>query len=153
MLEEILLSQRECIIIGDFNLPNIDWTLQRPTPAPGNKLMQLLADNNLPQHVHETTMQSNILDLVLSAEEELIVNLEITDEIGDHQAITFSIKTEHRNIASEKKTTTLEEQISMHCGLKLITKPLNNRLSEIITLGFEIFKSRVNDASRRHIPK
>ena len=69
--------------------------LQRPTPAPGNKLMQLLADNNLTQHVHETTRQNNILDLVLSTEEELIiVNLKITDKIGDHQAITFSIKTE-----------------------------------------------------------
>ena len=56
----------ECVIMGDFNLPNIDWTLQRPTPAPGNKLMQLLADNNLTQYVHETTRQNNILDLVIS---------------------------------------------------------------------------------------
>ena len=88
--------------MGDFNLPNIDWTLQRPTPAPGNKQMQLLADNNLTQHVHETTRQNNILDLVLSTVGELIVNLKITDKIGDHQAITFSIKTEKGNI-SEKK--------------------------------------------------
>ena len=66
--------------------------------------MQLLADNNLTQHVQETTRQNNILDLVISAEEELIiVNLKITDKIGDHQAITFSIiKTEKGNIASEK---------------------------------------------------
>ena len=74
MLEEILLSQHECVIMDDFNLPNIDWTLERPTPAPGNKLMQLIADNNLTQHVHETTRQNNILDLVISTE-ELIVNL------------------------------------------------------------------------------
>ena len=108
MLEEILLSQHESVTMGDFNLPNIDWTLQRPTPAPGNKLMQLLADNK-----HETNMQNNILGLVISTEEELVVNLKITDKIGDHQAITFSIKTEKRHIASEKKPTTLEEQISM----------------------------------------
>ena len=44
MLEDILLSQHECIIMGDFNLLNINWTLQRPTTAPRNKLMQLLAD-------------------------------------------------------------------------------------------------------------
>ena len=69
MLEEILLSQHECVIMGDYNLPNIDFTLQRPTTAPGNKLMQLLADNNLTQHVHETTRQNNILDLVTSKEE------------------------------------------------------------------------------------
>ena len=94
MMKEILISQHECVIMGDFNLPNIDWTLQRPTPAPGNKLMQLLADNNLTQHVHETIRQKNILDIVISTEEELIVNLKITNKIGDHQAITFSIKTE-----------------------------------------------------------
>ena len=52
MLEEILLSQHECVIMGDFNLPNVDWTLERPTPAPGNKLIQLLAYNNHTLHVH-----------------------------------------------------------------------------------------------------
>ena len=94
----------------------MDWTLQRQTPAPGNTLMQLLADNNLTQHVHETTRQNNILDLGISTEEELIVNLKIKDRIGDHQEITFSIKTEKGNISSEKKTTTtLVEQISMQC--------------------------------------
>ena len=38
MLEEILLLQHECFIMGDFNLLNKYWTLQRPTPAQGNKL-------------------------------------------------------------------------------------------------------------------
>ena len=28
-----------------INFQNIDWKLERPTPAPGNKLIQLLADN------------------------------------------------------------------------------------------------------------
>ena len=80
-------------------------TLERPTPAPGNKLIQLLAENNLTQHVHETTRQNNTLDLVISTEEELIVNLKITDKIGDHQGIKFSIKIEKGNIASEKGAT------------------------------------------------
>ena len=53
--------------------------------------MQRLADNNLTQHEHETTRQNNILDLVISTGEELIVNLKIIDEIGDHQAIEYSI--------------------------------------------------------------
>ena len=73
-----------------------------------------------------------ILDLVISTEEELIVNLKITDKICDHQAITFSIKTEKGNISSEKKTTTLEEQISLQCGPNLITIPLKNLLLEIM---------------------
>ena len=88
--------------MSDINLPNIDWTLQRPTTAPGNKLMQLLADNNPTQHVHEKTRENNILDRVISTEEELIVNLKITHKIGDHQAIKYSIKIEKGNMASEK---------------------------------------------------
>ena len=68
-------------IMSDFNHQNIVWTLQRPTPAPGNKLMQLVHA----QHIHATTRQNNILCLVISIE-EIIVNLK-TDKIGDHQAI------------------------------------------------------------------
>ena len=44
--------------------------------------------------MHGTRRQNNILDLVISTEEELIVNQKTADKIGDHQAITFSIKTE-----------------------------------------------------------
>ena len=112
--------------------------------------MQLLADN-LTQHVHETTRQNNILDLVISTEER-IVNLNLIDKIGDHQAIQYSIKTENGNIASEKNTT-YEEKNSMQYGLNLIDQtfeqPIVKNNSE---LGFEI--NRVNDASsRRHIPR
>ena len=61
MLEKILLSQSECVILGDFNLPNIDWTLQKPTPTPSNKQRQLLSENNITQHVHEITWQKAYL--------------------------------------------------------------------------------------------
>ena len=63
----------------------------------------VLADNNLTQHVHETTRQNNILDLVTSTEEELIVDLKTMDKIGDHQAIQYLIKIKNGNTASEKK--------------------------------------------------
>ena len=71
--------------------------------SPGIKLMPLLADNNLTQHVHETTRQNNKLDPFISTEEELIVDLKVIDKIGDHQAIQYSIKIEKGNMASEKK--------------------------------------------------
>ena len=125
------------------------------TPAPGNKLIQLLADNNLTQQVHETTRQkNNILDLVISTEEELIVNLKITDKIGDHQAITFSIKIENGNIASEKNSYNFRranfDAMWTELEYQTFEQPIVRNNAE---LGFEIFKNRVNDASRRHIPK
>ena len=54
--------------------------------------------------MHKTTRQNNVLDLVISTEEEIIVKLKIKDKIGDHKAIQFSIKTEKENIASEKNS-------------------------------------------------
>ena len=153
-LTHILLSQHECVIMSDFNLPNIDWTLERPTPAPGNKLMQLLVDNNLTQHVHETTRQKNILDLVISTEEELIVILKITDKIGDYLAIIFSTKTEKLNITSEKNNYNFRranfDAMRTELDYQTFEQPIVRNNAE---LGFEILKSRVNDTSRRHIPK
>ena len=61
--------------------------------------MQLHSDNNLKEHVHETTRHNNILHLVSSTEEELIVNLKIIDKIGDQLSTQYSIKTEKVNIA------------------------------------------------------
>ena len=102
----------------------------------------------------ETTRQNNILDLVISTEEELIVNLKITDKIGDHQANTFSIKTEMGNIASEKNNYNFRRanfdamRTELHC--QTFELPIIRNNAE---LGFEILKKRVNDASRRHPKK
>ena len=59
VLEEILLKQHECVIMGDFNLPHNVWSLQRSTPATGSKLLQFIADNGLSQHVQEPTRLNN----------------------------------------------------------------------------------------------
>ena len=80
--------------MSDFNIPHIDWSLQRPTPAPGSKLLQFIADNGLSQHAQEPTWQNNILDLVITTEEALLVTLQIKDKIGDRQAIQFSLQIE-----------------------------------------------------------
>ena len=120
----------------------------------GNKLMQLLADNNLTQHVHETTRQNDaILDLVISTEEKQIVNLKIIDKIGDHQAIQYSIKIEKLNMASEKINYNFRranyDSMRTELDYQTFEQPIVRNNAK---LGFEILKNRVNDASRRHIP-
>ena len=59
--------------MGDFNQPHIDWLLQRPTHARGSKLLQFIADNGLSQNVQGPSGQNNILDLVITTEEALIL--------------------------------------------------------------------------------
>ena len=99
---------------------------------------------------------NNILhmDLVVSTEEELIVNLKITDKIGDHQAITFSIKTEKGNIASGKNNYNFRranfDAMRSELDYQTFEQPIVSNNAE---LGFEILNNRVNDASKRHILK
>ena len=103
--------------------------------------------------MHETTRQNNILDLVISTEEELIANLKITDKIGDHQAIAFSIKIDKGNIAYEKNSNFRRvnfDAMRTELDYQTFEQPIVRNNAE---LGFEIFKNRVNDASRGHIPK
>ncbi len=54
-------------IVGDFNLPDIDWNVMN---APDNGISDVLMDcflgNNLTQFVREPTRGQNILDLVFS---------------------------------------------------------------------------------------
>ena len=104
--------------------------------------------------MHETTRQNNILDLVISTEEELIVNLKIRDKIGDNQAITFSIKIKKGNTASEKNNYNFRranfDAMRTELDYHTFEQPIVRNNAE---LGFEIFNNIVNDASRRHIPK
>ena len=66
------------------------------------QLLQFIADNGLSQHVQDPTSHNNILDLVITTEEALLVTLQIKDKIGDHQAIQFSLQTEKEETITEK---------------------------------------------------
>ena len=46
--------------------------------------------------------RTNVLDLVMSTEEEIVTNVKIGDKIGDHQRVYFSIETEKEFTALEK---------------------------------------------------
>ena len=52
---------------------------------------------SLMQLTNKPTRESNILDLVLTTDNELIVNLEVEDvfSTSDHKQITFDIKFSH----------------------------------------------------------
>ena len=138
--------------MGDFNLPNIDWTLGRPTPTPGSKLLQLVADNDLSQHGHEPTRQNNVLDLIMTTEEEIVSNVKIGDKIGDHQTVYFSVEAEKESTALEKYNFNFRRAIfdAMHDELVILERLIEGTDA---AQGFKIFKNRVNDASSRHFPR
>ena len=82
----------------DFNYPKINWdTLE--CYSIGTKFRNLLLDNYFYQHVKESTRKSNILDLVISSDVNMVTDVEVFDHLGnsDHNIRKFDLirETQH----------------------------------------------------------
>ena len=68
-LSDTKLSFSNCIILGDFNFPDIDWSVLMGTSHQSNCFCNLVFDCNLTQHVPDPThVKGNLLDLVLTSQ-------------------------------------------------------------------------------------
>ena len=70
-------STNELILLGDFNLPEIDWLNNKVLRQSDiyTLMMDVVQDNFLTQLINEPTTDSNILDLVLTTSPDLVDNL------------------------------------------------------------------------------
>ena len=87
---------KRLIVMGDFNLPDINWsTHSAPQAHLQDKFLDCFISNGLTQFVNEPTRGKNILDLVFSNELSLVQNFRIGDSLGnsDHNSVWFEITT------------------------------------------------------------
>ncbi|XP_045128934.1 uncharacterized protein LOC123514804 [Portunus trituberculatus] len=82
----------DTVICGDFNLPVNSWGSPLNSRS-GQDLYNSLLDCSLKQHVQQPTRGDNILDLVLSTNDDLISNVNIGPEFSnsDHKIVSFNI--------------------------------------------------------------
>ena len=94
MKKYIIVSKRDCIIMGDFNHRHIQWTSLQSTGREDQEFFNLVQDSFLSQHVLEATRGENVLDIVLSSQKEFVDNVNICEPLGcsDHNQIHFIIK-------------------------------------------------------------
>ena len=72
------------MVTGDFNLPAIDWNMVTTTKGQNHlcqKLIDTMRDLFLHQHIDQPTrhhhgQNANILDLVITNEEEMVENMQ-----------------------------------------------------------------------------
>ena len=77
-------GENRLLILGDFNVPNIDWTNKVNLPM-ARKLdrdfLEIVADQFLYQHVKEYTRfrgeERSVLDLIFTKEEEDVKNIKV----------------------------------------------------------------------------
>ena len=89
-------GENRIIILGDFNLPNIDWLNDELRPINKEierKLFDIFTDCFWHQHVHKPTRfrnnQASTLDLIFTKEEEDVRNIDVLPGLGlsDHGVV------------------------------------------------------------------
>ena len=85
--------------MGDFNHENIKWDSLQSTGIEEQKLLCLIQDNFLTQHVLEPTRAARVLYIVLSSQKEFVDNVVIQEPLGssNHNQLHFNI-----NVKSDK---------------------------------------------------
>lgn len=100
-----ICNTEDTVMMGDFNIPVPKWG-EPVNLHTGHDLYTNLQESSLTQLVHSPTRNNNILDLVLTTNEDLVENLIVNDEFSnsDHRAITFNLSftSKKYNISNEK---------------------------------------------------
>ena len=84
------------VIVGDLNFPDIKWQTGC-AGSKGRRFLETITDKFLKQHVESATHDSgNVLDLIISSEDELVRDVEMIGKIGksDHAMIKCVIDTD-----------------------------------------------------------
>ena len=108
LCELLSKSERPAVIVGDFNYPDIDWINMTARNEQSKKLVNVIGDNFYNRHVEfPTHVSGSLIDIVLSSEQNLIVDTEDLGRIGtsDHNTILCQIQS---NIKMNKKSKTIE---------------------------------------------
>jgi hypothetical protein len=84
------VSKEQLLLMGDFNFPELNWKLPE-TLDDSHLFMKCVNDNFLVQCVEDCTREKNILDLVLTSEENMVENLTVGEPFStsDHQIIRW----------------------------------------------------------------
>ena len=87
-----LVEDRVSVVMGDFNC-HVNWDT-RESCGESAELINFVNDGFLTQWVREPTRGENILDLVLTSEDDIISSVEVGEELGgsDHRLIRFAVR-------------------------------------------------------------
>ncbi|XP_014679418.1 PREDICTED: RNA-directed DNA polymerase from mobile element jockey-like, partial [Priapulus caudatus] len=153
----------ELLILGDFNMPSINWKALTIKDAPqysmelNEALLSTVNDLYLTQMVEEPTCGKNILDLVFTSSPDLIEAVQTVPGISDHHAVTAKYK--HRITPNKKPKRTIYMYGKADTSL-LETDLLafkENFMREAegrsVNTNWDILKVNIEIVINRHVPK
>ena len=145
------LCKNHTLVMGDFNMPGINWETFS-SPPEFTSFRDLCLDHYFFQHVKEPTRHSNILDLVLSNDENLISNIETQAPLSnsDHQTIMFELNftaaawQQHRKDKTIKtfRFSDIKQDLSFLSKLEQLEDKTSQQLWNLVTSSIESACSR-----------
>jgi len=113
-LNNVSTVSSRVLVVGDFNLPSIDWKNQITSLSNQSfehHFLQKLQDTYLCQHVQEPTRfrddsNPSVLDLVITKSPDDVRNIEILPPLGksDHTVLKLSLKSSGDDPTPQKQT-------------------------------------------------
>ena len=101
ILQQAAMMSSHLVIVGDFNIPQIDWELEvahAPSTHYSHAFLETIRDSFLFQHVRHPTRfrlgeTPNVLDLVITNEEGMVRKLDHIPGLGssDHVVLKFTL--------------------------------------------------------------
>ena len=83
------VTNPNCILLGDFNFPNVNWSNEQSSDILSRKFIDTLQRNFWTQMNYSPTRKTNILDLVITNNTDCIYKIEVAGPIGnsDHDTV------------------------------------------------------------------
>ena len=154
-INHMLSGEENVIVLGDFNLPGIDWESYFSHCERENYFINCFLDNYLDQIVNFPTRGSNLIDLVLTNNSNLCSNISMGSPLGssDHASISFEIKYEKTQISNH--TTVFDYNRGDYDKLKFLMNSVNWEIlfeEKTCEEMWDIFSGKLQEVQSECIP-
>jgi len=150
------LSNENQILVGDFNLPGIDWEIHSAT-GKGKNFTEIVQNKLLVQHVDfPTHVKGNILDLVITNMPESVLNVEDIGNLGtsDHSIILLEILCDREYNSNDLQIPDWNN--ANINDLKIFFGNIdweNNMRGKNVEEAWNIIKNTIDEGINRFVPK
>ena len=157
LMETMKKTPKNSILIGDFNFPKINWSLEVGSDQKSRNFLDIIDETQLTQLVDfPTHVKGNILDLVLTNVPEKILNIDCLGNLGNSDHSIISVDIIYSATVSEQKEYIHDWNKGDTESLGLYFNSINwdEELAEKNTNeSWNFFCDKVNEAVDKFIPK
>lgn len=147
---------KNSVVIGDINLPDIDWKNEKST-SKGRRLLDTVLEEGLAQLIEFTThTKGNILDLLITNCQEKVIAVQDVGRLGKSDHCMIEIKLNCQQPGQEQPVSRTDWRKADWEGLREEFRGINWWLrleNKNVEEAWQEFKQSVEKAVEIHVPK